>query len=104
VVASGETITVNDQAAGMNVVVTNVTLIKPSWVAIRDTRGWILGAAWFAAGAENVSVPLLRGTVAGQTYQAVIYVDNSDKTFDLHTDSIVLASESAPVSATFNVK
>ena len=103
-VASGETISVNDQTAGMSVVVGAVTLTKPSWVAIRDTKGWVLGAAWLSASATAVSVPLLRATKTGETYQAVIYVDNGDKMFDLHADSLVTASENAPVSATFNAK
>ena len=103
-VASGETISVDDQASGMSVAINSVKLTKPSWVAIRDTKGWILGAAWFAESAEATSVSLLRETVAGQTYQAVIYVDDGDKKFHLHADSIVLASESAPVSATFNAQ
>ena len=45
--ASGETISVLDQPAGANALVADVTLSKPSWVVIRGTNGWALGAAWF---------------------------------------------------------
>ena len=62
--ARGETVTVKDQPAGMNVIVADVTLMKPSWVAIRDTKGWILGVALFGGTSASVVVPLVRGTVA----------------------------------------
>lgn len=103
--ASGETVTVLDQPAGDRVIVADVTLSKPSWVVIRDTNKWALGAAWFPASAKSVDVPLLRKTVPGHTYEAVIYVDDGDKQFAVHGgDMMVTGSEGAPVSSTFTAK
>jgi hypothetical protein len=103
--ASGETITVIDQPAGANVIVADVKLTKPSWVVIRDTKGWALGAAWFNESRVSATVSLLRNTIAGQTYEAVIYVDDGDKKFTLHGgDMLVASSQGAPVSSTFTAK
>ncbi len=103
--ASGETITVVDQLAGDQVVVADVTLSKPSWVVIRDTNKWALGAAWFSGSSKSVVVPLLRKTVPGHTYEAVMYVDDGDKKFAVHgSDMMVTGSEGAPVSSTFTAK
>ena len=104
-VASGETITALDQPAGAYVVVADVKLAKPSWVVIRGTNGRALGAAWFNESTKSFVVPLMKPTVAGETYQAVIYVDDGDKTFTLHAaDTLVTDTEGAPVSSTFKTK
>lgn len=100
--ASGEMVSVLDQPAGSFAMIASVQVTKPSWVAIKDTKGWILGAARVEASAEAVQVPLLRNTVAGETYQALIYVDDGDKQFDFHKDLLVTSSEGAPVAATFS--
>ncbi len=103
-IASGETVTANDQAAGATVVLEQATLKRPSWVAIKDTKDWVLGAAWFYASGENLSVPLLRATKPGEVYQAVIFVDNGDKKFDRHVDTLLVSAEGAPVSSTFRAE
>lgn len=103
-VASGETVTTQDQPAGISVSVAQATLKNPSWIAIKDTNGRILGAGWFATSGENLSVPLLRATEAGQVYQAVIYADDGDKQFDFHKDTLLTSSEGAPVSSTFRAQ
>ncbi len=103
-VASGETVTVEDQAAGTEVHLSEATLKQPSWIAIRDTKGHVLGAHWFGASVEDQTFTLLRSTSAGQVYQAVIYVDNGDKKFDLHADTLLTSSEDAPVSSTFTAQ
>lgn len=103
-VASGETVTTQDQAAGETVAISQASLKSPSWIAIKDTSGRILGAGWFAESGENLSVPLLRATTAGDVYQAVIYVDSGDKKFDFHTDTLLTSSEGAPVSSTFRAQ
>jgi len=100
--AAGETISVSDQPAGSYVMIASVKVTKPSWVAIKDTKGWVLGAARVDVSAEAVQVPLLRNTTAGQNYQALIYVDDGDKQFDFHKDLLVTNSEGAPVAATFS--
>jgi hypothetical protein len=103
--AAGETITVLDQPAGPNAIVAEVTLTKPSWVVIRDTRGWALGAAWFSESQKSIVVPLLRNTETGKTYEAVIYTDDGDKKFSLHaSDMLVTGTAGAPVSSTFTAK
>lgn len=103
--AAGETVTVSDQPAGDKVVVADVSLGKPSWVVIRDTKGWALGAAWFNESQKGAEVALLRNTNPGQTYEAVVYVDNGDKKFELHgEDMLVTSSQGAPVSSTFTAK
>lgn len=103
-VASGETVTTQDQPAGISVSIAQATLKNPSWIAIKDTNGRILGAGWFSTSGEHLSVPLLRATEAGQVYQAVIYVDDGDKQFDFHKDTLLTSSEGAPVSSTFRAQ
>lgn len=102
VTVGGEALTVADQPAGSFVTVASVTLPQDGWVAIRDGDGRTLGAAWFAAGAHSaVQVPLLRDTTSGETYQALIYSDNGDKVFDLHTDKLVTNSDGSVAGASF---
>lgn len=87
--ATNESVSVGDQPAGDSVRVASVTLAKAGWVAVRDPLR-VYGAAWLTAGThENVSVPLLRNTSAGTTYTVVLYVDNGDKSFDLHGDAVI---------------
>ena len=87
--ATTEVITVSDQPAGDSVRIASVTLSKTGWVAVRDSLR-IYGAAWLAAGThENVSVPLLRNTTSGDKYSVVLYVDNGNKQFDMHADSLI---------------
>lgn len=102
--ASGETVTVEDQAAGTSVVVADVKITKPSWVAVRDTRKWYPGATWLGASQSQVTIPLLRSTEAGKTYEVVIFVDDGDKEFEIHGDALVTSSQGAPVSSTFTAK
>ena len=105
VVAGGETVTVSDQAAGSVVNIDSAKLTKPSWVAIVGTNGWVRGAHWFNSSVENVSIELVKPTIAGESYQAVIYVDDGDKKFSLHAgDTLVTSSEGAPVSSTFKTQ
>ena len=104
VTSSGETVTVKDQAGGMVVMLDSVHVTQPSWITIKDIKGWALGAKRFDASAESVTVPLLRATLAGDTYQAVIYVDDGDNAFDLHKDALVTDSTGAPVASTFKVQ
>lgn len=100
----GEMLSVSDQKAGSEVTVDSMTLTRASWVAIRDSKNWILGAAWFPAGTTAGQVALLRSTVAGEVYSAVIYVDNGDKVFDFHKDSLVTGADGQPGSATFKAQ
>lgn len=103
VVASGDSISVADQPAGDSVRVKSVSFSQAGWVAVRDSNGRTLGAGWFAAGAhENVSVPLLRNTEAGQRYQVLLYVDNSgDHKFDLHGDTLIVNQDGSVAGTNF---
>lgn len=103
-VAAGETVSTVDQSAGTTAVIEQATLKKPSWIAIKDTTGRILGAGWFAGSGENLSVPLLRATEAGKVYQAVIYADDGDKRFDFKADALLTGVDGAPVSSTFRAQ
>lgn len=102
VVSSGEEVQVSDQAAGAEVRVAKVTLAQTGWLAVRDAGGRILGAAWFPAGTQTgVTIPLLRATEAGGSYQVLVYVDDGDKQFDLHQDALVTASDGAVAGTVF---
>lgn len=103
---SGEAVSVASQAAGVNVTVSSLTLAQPGWVAVRDSSGRTLGAAWFDAGTHTgVSVPLLRSTEAGQSYQVLLYADSgNDHQFDLHSDVLITNSDGSVAGTTFSVQ
>ncbi len=84
-------IVVSNQKAGTEVKVDTITVSKPSWVAIVDvyedgSTGYILGAKLFDVGTNAGVVELLRGTLSGKTYAAVIREDNGDESFDPKMD------------------
>lgn len=86
--------TINNQAAGARVTVSNITVAKDSWVAVRDSLdgaiGNILGAVMVSAGThENVNVPLMRATVKGSNYFLVVYEDDGDHVFDYKKDRML---------------
>jgi hypothetical protein len=89
----GYMLSVSDQAAGGAVYVSQMSLMSPSWVAVREDvdgqLGNILGAGWYADGSQNGTIELLRETEADNIYYAVIYQDNGDKEFDYNTDHLV---------------
>lgn len=99
---TNESVTVVDQPAGGVVKITSVTLAQLGWVAVRDSNGRVLGAGRFEAGtSKNVVVELLRNTVARQKYQVLLYVDDGDKLFDLHKDSLVMNADASVAGAVF---
>lgn len=102
-VATGDSVTVKDQDAFSSITVSSVTLSQNGWVAVRDADGRTLGAGWFEAGThENVAVPLLRSTVAGERYQALLYVDTGDDhQFDVHNETLVTNSDGSVAGAIF---
>lgn len=79
---------VADQGAGATVVIALTTLDADAWVAIHDdengTPGRILGARRLPAGTNSGEIELLRDTLPGHLYFAVIHDDDGDKKFD-HT-------------------
>ncbi len=101
-VSQGDMVSVSDQSAGMNVTVTSVSFSQAGWVAVRDSNGYILGAAWFPTGAmSDGSIPLLRATVAGEHYQVLMYADDGDKAFDFHIDTLITNSDGSVAGTTF---
>lgn len=91
--ATGASLTVTDQAAGTQVALGDTTFPEGiGWIVIRDhqdgMQGGVLGAARYdtALGLKPTAVDLLRGTVAGNTYEALFYTDAGASTFDLSED------------------
>ena len=87
--ASGEMIAVGAQAAGVSVQIESMHLTRETWVAVRDGKGWTLGAGRFAAGTTAGTVELLRGTEKGQSYTVVLYADNGNRAFELTGDAMI---------------
>ena len=90
---NGYSVSVIDQEAGNVVHIAQAVFEKEAWVAIREDRdgqlGNILGAYRYPAGTNSGSVELMRGTIAGNIYYAVIYIDDGDKEFDFKKDALV---------------
>lgn len=91
ILTGGNAILVNDQAAGAAVSIAMVTLASDGWVAIHEDRGGkpgaILGAQRFNAGTkQSGTVELLRPTVAGGVFYAMLHADDGDKMFDVKKD------------------
>ncbi len=102
VATTTEAVSVSNQPAGMSVTVASVSVNQRDWIAIRDASGRTLGAALFSAGVHtNVTVPLLRATVAGERYQVLLYVDDGSKQFDLHKDALLIGTGGAVIGTTF---
>lgn len=85
-------ISVADQPAGDNVILKSLSIKDDSWIAIHEDfngkPGNILGAARYRTGVhQNVSVHLLRNTVAGGIYYAMIHIDDGDDQFDFTKDT-----------------
>ncbi len=79
------------QFAGPLVEIDSIHIATTSWVAIHDDeRGVytrVLGAQIFSPGMNTGTVSLLRYTIPGRTYHAVIHSDNGDRQFDYITDT-----------------
>lgn len=100
-----ESVSVSNQSAGITVSVDSVTLAASSWVAIHENEGGqpgnILGAQRFDAGEHTGTVDLLRGTVPGGLYFAMIHRDNGDGAFSPASDVPVSGSDGNIIMATF---
>ncbi len=98
-------ITVSDQAASSVVFLSGLTLAQSTWVAIHEDAegepGRILGAARYDAGVSSGNVELLRPTVRGGLYYAVLYVDDGDRQFDSKKDVQVKDETGKTVMASF---
>lgn len=93
------------QPAGIVVVLARVNMPRDGWVAIHEKSsgalGNILGAHRFDAGTMSGTVELLRGTLAGNTYYAVLYSDNGDRAFDPHVDLPMSTANGDMIFASF---
>ncbi len=93
---------VQEQIAGNIVVIEKVILEETGWVAIHEDEGGkpgkVLGAQLFDAGAWGGEVILLRATVPGKIYYAIVHRDNGDRTFDLKLDVPLSASNGLVMS------
>ena len=101
----GYSFSVVDQSAGGVVYVSQLVFTAESWVAIREDSngdlGNILGARRYPAGTHTGAVELLRDTEPGQTYYAVVYVDDGDKDFDHKKDVLLTDKEGVATAAIF---
>ncbi|RJR14114.1 hypothetical protein C4585_00765 [Candidatus Parcubacteria bacterium] len=98
-----ESITVEDQAATSSVKISSVTFAETGWVAVRDDRGWTLGAKRFEPGTHtDVIMTLLRATEAGQRYQALLYIDDGDGKFDLEKEILLTRSGGSVAGVMFS--
>jgi hypothetical protein len=97
---------VNNQVPGSSVLINQVLLKGPGWVAIHDDvngqPGRILGARLFDAGSANGIVQLLRNTVNGKSYFAVIHTDDGNyKNFTPKTDKVLTGSNGEIIMTKF---
>lgn len=95
-VKEGENIfVIVEQPAGNTVVVSMASLAISGWVAVHESGangelGNILGARRLDAGNYfGESIPLLRDTVEGRIYFAVLHEDNGDAEFDYSNEKPV---------------
>ncbi len=102
-----DSVSASNQPAGSTITVT-VHLSQPRWIAIHEMADGIpariLGAQKFFSGDHTGTVALLRATVAGSTYTAMVHQDSGDSGFDLKTDMPLLSGgvpvASSPFTAT----
>ncbi len=106
-IGDGNTITMNDQPAGMRVVLTSASFGTSVWVAVREDiggeAGSILGAGRFDAGDyTNAEIELLRNTLEESEYLVVMYEDDGDREFDHKKDILITQLNGAPVTYGFS--
>lgn len=95
-ISGDSSLVVVDQAAGESVAVTFMDLPEGGWIAIKEvSSSRILGAGRFPHGATSGAVELLRATVAGGEYEAIVYEDDGDKMFDHKKDMPVVGLSAA---------
>ena len=86
----GEALVVTNQSAGDAVFVDSATVSGVSWVAVRTADGArILGAARLEESGFEIPVSLLAPTVAGESYEVVVFVDDGDRSFNHRLDALV---------------
>ncbi len=105
VVDKSISVSVIDQKAGLTVQISSVSVKDPSWVVVTEDIGGkpgrILGAQKVTATETNTTVDLLRGTVVGGTYHAIIYSDDGDNRFDFQVDAPLQGPEGIAIESVF---
>ena len=106
VLAGKNAIDVKNQPARSTVTIPLVILNEMGWVVIHEDDtgrpGNALGAALvFAGERSNIVVELLRPTVKGKTYYAILHIDDGDKIFDLKKDLPIVDSTGATIQMSF---
>lgn len=104
-VSKNDILVIEDQPAGLSVIVAHVNVENENWVVIHEDRmglpGNALGAARFVDGTTSGTIELLRGTSPGQYYHGLVYKDDGDKIFSVERD-IPLRDESGnPIASKF---
>ena len=99
-------ISVNDQPEGVRVALNAVSFEESGWAVIHEDDtgkpGRILGAQLFDKGTTTPgTVDLLRGTLAGNTYYAMLHHDNGDHAFDPKKDEPIVGDDGLPVMMKF---
>lgn len=103
---AGNSVSVSDQPAGTSVSVAAISMDKRGWVVIHQddhgAPGWVLGARRLEPGSyTNEAVDLLRPTVPGSVYYAMLHGDDGVDTFDLHKDLPITDASGKPVMMRF---
>jgi len=105
--AESDAIVVNDQGPGTEVSIAKTIFEKGGWVVIHEDDGAgkpgkILGAQLFDPGSwDNGKVELLRGTIEGGRYFAMLHSDNGDRAFDPKLDTPIIGKTGAPIMMEF---
>jgi hypothetical protein len=108
---TGNAILVQNQARGNSVSIDTVVLSQIGWVAIHEDRdgepGNILGAKLFDVGRNSGTVELLRPTVEGGIYYAMLHdeadIGNNGFAFDYQVDLPILDSSGKPIMKKFSI-
>lgn len=99
---------VASQPAGVSVAVTNMHLSQPTWIIVYESRngkpGNVLGAGLFYNTDTSGTVPLLRGTTAGQTYFVTAALDTGSRVFSMQAEKPVVDQNGAQVWTTFTAQ
>lgn len=104
-----DSLTVQNQSSGATVFIETLNVTASTWVAVHDvksdgTLGNILGARRFEPGMRSGVVELLRNTVSGTNYSAVMYRDNGDREFNKNTDTKITNVAGSLIEARFRTE
>lgn len=97
------------QPAGLQVAISHVSVTRPTWVVVYESRGGqpgnALGASLFFDSTQSSGVvDLLRGTLPGQMYFVGESIDDGDRIFSLQNDKPVRDENGNPLWVTFQTQ